>query len=153
LNPEVFIYYSIANENMVKADYGVGPDGPYELTEFKSHEVPFDLGSFERNALSHLGNWKRLKKDDEQFGFYHRLGVKHDIIDTVGNPATVFLHFFAPFTQEGYSMTPEIIETIESRIEIIVNESTIQFAQILDNVIGAMVSAPDYMLEELKQLL
>ncbi len=138
---------------MQKIRIGVDSEGTYELTEFSGGQLPFEIGSLERHALSYLGDWKTVKKGEEHFGFYYRMGIKEGVIDADGDPATVFLHFIAPFTKEGHAMTPQIQTTLDQRLAQVIQLSTVALSQAVDNAIGIRVSPPDYMLRELVALL
>ncbi|GEM_PF-6306223 len=132
---------------------GADSGGPYELTEFTGGQPPFEIGSLERQALSYLGNWTRVKKRDEPFGVYYRFGVKGGVIDEDGDLVTVFLHFSAPFTKEGHAMTPEIQATLDQKLDKMIEITTVTFSHVVGNALGVRVSPPDYMLRELGELL
>lgn len=148
-----FIYYSTITIIMSTKKLGVDSEGPYEFTEFSSGQLPFDLGNLEREALSYLGEWKKFQESGAPFGFYYRMGIKQGVIDADGDPATVFLHFVAPFTKGGQVMTPQIQTTLDQKLTQMIQKSTITFSQEVDNAIGIRVSPPDYMLRELVAIL
>lgn len=138
---------------MQKNRFESDSEGTYELTEFLGGLFPFEIGSLERHALSYLGYWKRVKNREEHFGFHYRMGIKEGVIDADGDPATVFLHFVAPFTKEGHPMTPQIQATLDQRLAQMIQVSTIALSQAVDNAVGIRISPPDYMLRELVALL
>src|SRR3989344_571600 len=128
---------------MQKIRLGADSKGPYELTEFSGGQLPFEIGSLERYALSYLGDWKTVKSKKEHFGFYYRMGIKDGVIDADGDPATAILHFVAPFIREGHAMTPQIQATLDQRVARAIQLSTIVLSQTVDNTIGIRVSPPD----------
>ena len=138
---------------MQKIRLGADSEGPYELTEFSGGQLPFEIGSLERHALSYLGDWKRFQSRGDYFGFYYRIGIKERVIDADGDPAKVFLHFVAPFTKEGHAMTPQIQATLDQKLAQMIQTTTVAFSQAVDNAVGVRVSPPDYMLRELVALL
>lgn len=138
---------------MRKIIVGADSEGTYELTEFSGEQLPFEIGSLERHALSYLGDWKSVKSREGHFGFYYRMGIKERVIDADGDPATVFLHFVAPFTKKGHAVTPQIKTTLDQKLAQMVRVSTVAFSQTVDNAVGIRVSPPDYMLRELVALL
>lgn len=138
---------------MLRRILGSGSEGAYEFIEFLGDQLPFEIGSLERRALSCLGEWNRCKMKDAPFGFYYRMGIKEKVIDADGDPATVFLYFVAPFTKEGHAMTPQKEATLDQMLTQLTQISAIAFSQYVGNSIVARVLPPDYMLEELFALL
>jgi hypothetical protein len=134
---------------MRKIRIGAGSEGVYELTEFAGDALPFEIGSLERTALTYLGDWQTVKYREQPFGFYYRLGIKEGVIDADGDPATVLLHFAAPFAKEGHAITPQMQATLEQNLVMLIRTSTVAVSQIVDNAVGVRVSPPDYMLREL----
>ncbi len=132
---------------------GTSSEEHYEFTEFPADDLPFEIGSLERAAFSKLGDWSRLKKENETFGFYYRVGVKEKIRDARGDLATCYLHFVVPFTKEGYLMTPQIQLEVEQRTRLMICLTARLMSEKLGNVLSVGVVPPPYMLEELVRML
>jgi hypothetical protein len=79
------------------------------------------------------------------------MGIKEGVKDAEGDPATVFLHFAAPFTKEGHTMTPQIEAIIDQALARLIHLSTVAFSLSVDNAIGVRALPPEYMLKELIQ--
>ena len=138
---------------MQKIRLGEDSEGPYELAEFSGDKLPFEIGSLERHALTYLGDWRKFQQRGEHFGFYYRMGIKQGVMDADGDPATVFLHFVAPFTKEGHAMTPQVQATIDKGLVRLIQTTTVAFSQVTGNAVGVRAQPTEYMVRELVTLL
>lgn len=144
---------------MVDRAIGIDSDGRFDMSLFEGHEIPFDIGSLERSALSYLGEWRKFQCSPDPYGFCYRfgvkqnvVGVKHNIVDSAGDPCTVFLHFAVPWHREGYIPSQEKLVDLEKKISMMSFQSTVIFSKILGTAVGVRANPPEYMLEELKLL-
>jgi len=133
--------------------FGSNKDGFYVITESHGDQMPFEIGSLAKEALSYLGEWKKFQKGENPFGIYYRMGIKTGVIDAERDPATVVLHFIAPYIREGFTMTSEMEATLEQTINQVIKVTTLIYSQSVDNAVGVRASPPDYMLNELYELL
>jgi len=138
-------------DELGKKSFGIDANGLIEFTKSQSEEFPFEMGSLERECLTHLGDWRTAAHP--QYGFFYRFAVKQGIVDSEGDPITAFLHFIVPYHHKDHEMKPDEYESIRTRIHLMLELSTKQYAQYYDKVASAVVGTPAYMLEELAGLM
>jgi len=143
-------------ENMyefgIPASEGPMPQDPKLFREFYQADFPFDIGGLERDAFTYLGDWGIFMSDDG-YGIAYRLGIKYGIIDQEGDPTTLFLHFGLPIKRKETTWNDEAIGRQYENFKKVIKDSTVMFAEVLDNVTAFNPNPPEYMIRELKDAL
>jgi len=130
---------------------GSNPIPKRRVRRFDDEELPYDIGSLEREALSYLGDWNFLRNKDG-LGLVYRMGFK-DAVDDEGDPLLVIVNFNAPFRERGVPFNDEAKRGYDECVQ----NASLQIANSLSlsvpNVIVVSVPIPEYMRGELEELL
>jgi hypothetical protein len=123
----------------------------YEGSELEKDKCPIKLGSLEKQAFSYLGNW-HLFMNKKGYGLAHRLGTKENILDSDGDLATLFLHFYSPIAKRELKMTKEIVDKQVELLRRNINTFTMKAQETYGSVISICTNPPEWMFKELNEM-
>ena len=109
------------------------------------------IGSLDKESFDYLGGWRIYLNGS--YGFAHRLGIKKNYVDSEGDKSVLFLHFIYNVKEVGKPEVVDITDCYNRNIEKVVTESTVIFANLVDNAVGAVMDPPKYMVDELEEIL
>ncbi|MBT5023077.1 hypothetical protein HOK51_08195 [Candidatus Woesearchaeota archaeon] len=109
-----------------------------------------DLGSLEREAFTYLGEWRSAMKQGKDYGFAYRMGIKENVVDSEGDPATLIMYFVNPLVERGTVLSVEDNKDLIKNIKTLVSmTSLIQQMRYGENSVVCTLPPPEYMLNEL----
>jgi hypothetical protein len=125
--------------------------GPTKVKIYSPKEIPFKIGSLEKQAFSSIDDWM-IVLDKQGYGFGYRIGTKEGLIYEENEPITLFLHF-ASLVATSASMPPEIVQRKQELIKDIMQGYTIERQQLSGQHIFSMFqNPPEWMLDELRAM-
>ena len=132
---------------------GPAPKEPSRVRVFQPNEMPVEIGSLEREALSYIGKWN-IFMDKQGYGIAYRLAVKEGLKDDEGDPVTLVLHFASPIARRGLKMTPEIVQQHYEKLRQVMQIFTMQAHQSYgENILSISPEPPKWMMGELEEML
>jgi hypothetical protein len=131
---------------------GQTSNGPTRVRIFPPNEIPIEIGSLEKEAFTHVSDWK-VALDEEGYGMVYRWGTKN-IKDDEGEDAMLFLYFANPVATRGLTMTKEIANKKYEDLSQFMKTFTLQAHQKSGkNVITLNHSLPEWMKNELEEII
>jgi len=129
---------------------GPVPNGPTEFRRLDPKQHIPELEDISRESFVHLGDWYSAMREDG-CGVAYRIGVKEDVIDSDGDPATAMIMFFTPIAQRDKWIDDAKSSHLEGMARRVLEAAVIQASAIYGNVMGVLRHPPEYMLGDLKR--
>lgn len=120
------------------------------IKTFEGPELPFDIGSLEKNVFYRLGEWTLQDIGINGYRLAYRIGIKC-IPDKEGNPTLIYAIFGAAVSSK-YKVTARVAQESEHKLEKVM-EAYVERNPVNPQwkVYCVIIDTPHYMVEELKK--
>jgi hypothetical protein len=106
----------MAEESIVPPREDRDATGPRTIRVFPGGNLPFDMGSLERDAFDRLGDWL-VHRSEDGFGYISRMATKKGLVDDEGDPVDVIILFVKLISPKGNRPDRAIIERETRRFQ------------------------------------